>query len=111
MIHVAEEAEDVPYLYRTRVQTIVDGERSYEVVVRRPGRSNGFYKIDPHLRARSVIIDGKVGEADCMLMRAAEIVDTARELLRNDLTALLCDDPSCESCNESRQLIAHARST
>jgi aminoglycoside 3-N-acetyltransferase len=110
MIHIAEEAQDVPYLYRTRVQTIIDGDRRYDVTVRRPGRSNGFYKIDPHLRARGAIIDGKVGAAPTMLMRAADIVETARRMLRDDLASLLCDDPACESCNESRALIAAAGS-
>ena len=42
-IHIAEEeAENVPYLHRTRVQTILDGDRTHQVTVRRPGRSNGF---------------------------------------------------------------------
>src|SRR4051812_9568125 len=109
MIHVAEEAEDVPYIYRTRTQTIIDGDRREEVTVRRPGRSNGFYKIDPELRSRGAIIDGKVGNAPSMLMRAADIVETARDMLRHDLTSLLCDDPACESCMESRTLIAAAK--
>jgi aminoglycoside 3-N-acetyltransferase len=109
MIHIAEEAEDVPYLYRTRVQTIIEGDLRREVTVRRPGRSNGFYKIDAPLRAGGAIIDGKVGAAPSMLMRAADIVDTARDMLQKDLTALLCDDPTCESCQESRMLIAKER--
>ena len=49
-IHVAEEAEDVPYLYRTRIQYILAGDQKFDVEVRRPGRSNGFYKIDTPLR-------------------------------------------------------------
>lgn len=106
MIHIAEEAVDVPYLYRTRVQTIVEGDRTYEVTVRRPGRSNGFFKIDGPLRARRAIIDGKVGAAPSMLIRAADIVETASEMLRNNPEALLCDDPTCESCAEARMLIA-----
>ena len=108
MIHIAEEAEDVPYLNRSRVQTIIDGDQRYEVTVRRPGFSNGFYKIDPHLRSRGAIKVGKVGEAECMLIRAADIVETAREMLRDDVAALLCDDPACEGCTESRALIARS---
>jgi aminoglycoside 3-N-acetyltransferase len=107
MIHVAEENVDVPYLYRTRVQTIIDGDRTREVTLRRPGRSNGFFKIDVPLRERGAVIDGLVGAAPSMLMRANDIVETASEMLRNDPTALLCDDPACESCVESRLLIAN----
>jgi aminoglycoside 3-N-acetyltransferase len=109
MIHVAEEAENVPYLNRTRIQYIIAGDQKFDVEVRRPGRSNGFYKIDGPLRAKNAIIGSKVGQADCMLMRAGDIVETAREMLRMDLTALLCDDPACESCMESRQLISEAK--
>ena len=111
MIHIAEEAENVAYLKRTRVQTIIDGDRSYEVTVRRPGRSNGFYKIDGPLRARGAIIDGRIGEAPSMLMRAADIVETARQMLRDDPQSLLCDDPACDACNEARALITSSRST
>ena len=108
MIHIAEEEADVPYLYRTRVQTIIDGDRRFEVTVRRPGRSNGFFKIDAPLRARGAIIDGRVGDAPSMFMRADDIVQTALGMLRNDVTALLCDDSACEICMESRTLIAKA---
>jgi aminoglycoside 3-N-acetyltransferase len=110
MIHIAEEAEDVPYLYRVRQQTLLlpDGT-SKQIDVRRPGVSNGFYKIDGPLRSAGKILDGKVGQADSMLMCAADIVETARQMLRKDLTALLCDDPMCEVCMDSRRLIAQAK--
>lgn len=109
MIHVAEEAEDVPYLYRTRVQTLLmpDGS-TRQIDVRRPGFSNGFFKIDAPLRAAGKIIDGKVGQANCMLMRAGDIVEIARQMLRKDPAALLCDDPTCEVCMESKRMIAQA---
>jgi aminoglycoside 3-N-acetyltransferase len=109
MIHIAEEALSVPYLNRTRVQTIIDDDRRYEVTVRRPGRSDGFYKIDAPLRARGAIIDGNIGEAPSMLVRAGDIVDTAMTMLRNDVTSLLCDDPACEACLEARTLISRAK--
>jgi aminoglycoside 3-N-acetyltransferase len=109
MIHVAEEAEDAPFIHRTRMQTILKPDGSSEQVeVRRPGFSNGFFKIDQPLRAGGKIIDGKVGLADAMLIRAADIVETARQMLRKDLTALLCDDTNCEVCMESRRMIAAA---
>ncbi len=107
-IHIAEEAENVPYLQRTRVQTILDGDHTHQVTVRRPGRSDSFHKIDVPLRSRGAIIDGTVGAAPAMLMRASDIVDTARAMLRANPAALLCDDPACEGCAEARALISAA---
>lgn len=109
IIHVAEEAEQVPQLARTREQTILSKDGPRRVTVRRPGSSHDFWKIDAPLRARGAIIDGYIGHARCMLIRAEEIVETARHLLRDSPAALLCDDPACESCSLSRALIAASR--
>ena len=59
MIHVAEESLRLPYLDRTRVAQVVrpDGTPE-EVVVRRPGCSAGFSKLDAPLRAAGACARG-----------------------------------------------------
>ena len=106
MIHVAEELVGVPYLDHPRVAKVLQPDGRYaDVTVRRPGDSNGFIKLDAPLRARGAIRDGVVGAARLMLMRAADVVATAAEMLRRDPAALLCDNPACERCTHARGMV------
>jgi aminoglycoside 3-N-acetyltransferase len=106
MIHVAEEFARVPYLDRTRVTKVLQPDgRCVDIIVRRPGDSMGFNKVDAPLRARGAIRDAVVGNANLMLMRAGDVVTTASEMLKRDPDALLCDDPGCERCAQARVMI------
>ena len=102
MIHVAEEVEDVPYLNRTRVQTLLmpDGS-TRQIEVRRPGFSNGFFKIDSPFIGVALGIKSSTAEKarpKAALIRAADIVDTARAMLPKRCgLCMLCDDPMCEA--------------
>jgi aminoglycoside 3-N-acetyltransferase len=107
MIHVAEEAMNVPYLDRTRIGMVLRGNEITEVTVRRPGCSNGFNAVDAPLRRVGQIREARVGSATLMLMRAKDIVAAASELLRQDSAALLCDDADCERCTWARERIAN----
>jgi aminoglycoside 3-N-acetyltransferase len=104
MIHVAEEFVGVPYLNRARTQKIMTPEGIRDVTLRRPNCSNGFNAIDAPLRAPGKIIDGAIGPARLMLMRAGEIVTTASEMLRRDPYALLCAAGACPVCDEARTI-------
>lgn len=105
MIHVAEEAMNVPYLQRTRIALVLRGNEVSEVSVRRPGCSSGFNAVDDPLRRAGKIRETTVGGATLMLMRSSDVVATASELLRRDGTALLCDATNCERCAWARQRI------
>ncbi|MGB7160291.1 MAG: AAC(3) family N-acetyltransferase [Tepidisphaeraceae bacterium] len=112
MVHVAEEAMDVPQLDRTRSGQFMRGSEVTEVNVRRPGCSGGFNIVDGPLRSAEKIREGTVGRSRFMLMRAADIVAAASELLRRDATALLCTAPDCERCAWAREKISeHFRRT
>jgi aminoglycoside 3-N-acetyltransferase len=109
MIHVAEELLRLPYLDRTRVTKVVrDGGRIDEVVVRRPGHSGGFNKLDAPLRSASAVREVQIGEAMVRLMQSRRLVSTAQAMLRHDPTALLCDDTNCAVCVEARAMLAKA---
>ena len=69
MIHVAEESLRLPYLDRTRVAQVVRPDGTLEeVVVRRPGCSAGFSKLDAPLRAAGACArnDGRRRRADAV---------------------------------------------
>ena len=109
MIHVAEESVGAAYLDRTRVaQVIQDDGTTADVEVRRPGCSKGFNKLDAPLRARGAIREARVGDSRLMLMRSADVVEAAAEMLRRDAAALLCEVPNCDVCRQARELIVAA---
>jgi aminoglycoside 3-N-acetyltransferase len=106
MIHVAEESLDLPYLRRTRVAQVVRaGGRVEEIVVRRPGHSGGFNRVQDVLVARRDVTEGRVGDAKALLMRARPLVAAAQEILGRDPAGLLCDDPACAVCGEARAML------
>lgn len=105
MIHVAEEMENVPYLNRTRVGRVIENGVEREITVRRPPCSNGFNAIDHSMRWEGKLREGKIGEARVLLMEAREVIDVTRRLLRENPAALLCNEPSCVICPESRRMI------
>jgi aminoglycoside 3-N-acetyltransferase len=105
MIHVAEEAMNVPYLDRTRIGLLLRGSEVTELTVRRPGCSAGFNVVDDPLRRAGQIRQTRVGGATLMLMRASNVVAAASALLRQNGTALLCAAPDCERCAWARQRI------
>jgi aminoglycoside 3-N-acetyltransferase len=109
MIHVAEEAMNVPYLGRTRVAHVQRGHEVTDVIVRRPGCSNGFNVVDDPLRRAGKIRETLVGSAKLLLMRASDIFAAASVLLRNDPASLLCSAPDCDRCTWARARIAEGR--
>ena len=106
MIHVAEEASGVPYLKRTRIGRVVETGVEREIVVTRPPCSKGFDVIDAPLRSAGKIREAMIGEARVMCMRARDVVEVATGLLATDRGALLCSEPDCVVCPESRRMIA-----
>ncbi len=111
MIHVAEEATNVPHRGRTRVAHVQRGTEVTDVVVGRPGCSHGFNVIDEPLRAGGCVRETTIGNARLMLMRARDIVTAAGNLLKQDPAALLCDRPDCDRCAWGRKVISeHSRS-
>lgn len=105
MIHVAEELVGVPYLGRSRPVKVVTEAGVVERVVRRPGCDFAFNRIDPILRSRGRIFETHVAASKFMLMRSADIVDAAAELLRKNPAALLCDLPDDGVCDQARRII------
>lgn len=105
-IHVAEELAGVPYLKRTRVGRVIENGTEREIVVTRPPCSKGFNVVDAPLREAGKIREARIGEARVMYIRARDVVEAATGLLAKDPGALLCNEPDCVVCPESRRMIA-----
>ena len=107
MIHVAEEIVEVPYLDRSREVSIrtPQGEIVHKWI-RRPGCSRGFGVIEEELQEQGEITETFIGKCRARLMSARAVVDAAVEALKLDPEALLCDLPDCETCAQSRAMIA-----
>lgn len=118
-IHTAEVYADLSYLYVVKdspefpeqaTVRIMDGARPpqrEEVKVDLapyPTCSEGFWKAEPLMRDKRQLRYGKVGQANCQLMKAQDVINTTSSLLKQDPLALLCDEPGCYSCNKKRQL-------
>jgi len=107
-IHLGESLLDMPHLYALpdRYPLIgAGGGREWRPVTKTTKCSDGFVRIEPHLEGAGVIRRGKVGAAECQLLRSRDIVKVATTLLVAHPTALLCDDPECVHCPTSRQTL------
>ncbi len=113
-IHTAEVYAKLPYLYTVKdspdfpEQAIVktpSGEMIKVHLAPYPTCSEGFWKLEPIMRDKEQIRYGKVGQANSQLMRAQDVIDTASSLLRENPTALLCDESNCYSCHKKREFI------
>jgi len=102
LIHTAQELAQVPYLDRPKVVKIVENGELRDMVVRRAGCSLGFDKITPLLEAQGLVSEYKIGQSKIVFMKAAEVLEKAAEVLKNDPYFLACDNPDCFACNEMR---------
>jgi aminoglycoside 3-N-acetyltransferase len=102
-VHVGELRAGVGYVElqpslawpRVHEVTVGGSTRSFEYG-RFAGCSRAFGAIERGLRERSLIRDGRVGDAQAQLMSAASVVEETIALLRRDAHGLLCTDPSPE---------------
>jgi aminoglycoside 3-N-acetyltransferase len=115
-IHVGEVHANVPHL---DVPFFPDSPRSASVVtpdgeitvpiIHPSGCSKAFGAVERPLRQRGAVRDGRFGNALIQLMRGQAVIDTVVELLTDDPGQLLCTDPICHRCIESRKVIQRAQ--
>jgi aminoglycoside 3-N-acetyltransferase len=111
-IHLAESLLDLPHLYELPDRFPVQGGgggRIWRPIAKTTKCSDGFVALEPHLERAGVVRRGRVGDADCQLIRSRELVRTAVRLLERDPTALLCGDRECVHCPTSRRVLARWR--
>ena len=114
IVHIAEAVAKVPYLGRVwhegydRPLTIVLPEGSRTLVPPRdpPTCSAGFGVVERALAGRNLLHKVRVGQAECLLFKAGDALETALALLRADPGALLCHRPACPVCPRARAIQA-----
>jgi aminoglycoside N3'-acetyltransferase len=112
MVHVAEARYPVPYLdvpfsdgyAQKTIRIVAPGETEFVVkgIKECPGCSANFGTLDEPMTRTGRQVIGHVGEAECRLMLAEDLIRTVHELLDDDLGALLCDREQCPVCPRAR---------
>jgi len=112
LIHVAEAIRRLPYLgvpypgYDVPIVVEkVDGTTTVYHETEFPGDSSNFGIVEQECEQRAQVIHGRIGAADCLMIRGRDLLDAASDLLRRDPGCLLCRDPSCIPCSGSRRLV------
>lgn len=107
-VHAAVPYLDVPFFANSPTElTVVTPHGDLVVPIIYPsGCSKAFGAVERPLRQRGAIRDGILGDALMQLMRGRAVVETVVEMLTANPSELLCADPSCHRCSESRKTIA-----
>ncbi|MGH7145516.1 MAG: AAC(3) family N-acetyltransferase [Planctomycetota bacterium] len=112
MVHVGEDLFGVPYRARTPERHTYgissDGRETVFNVAGTPQCSIAFGAIEAPLREAGGIRDGRIASARSQLMSGQAILDATFTLLRDKPDVLLCTDPTCFGCKESREKLRTA---
>jgi aminoglycoside 3-N-acetyltransferase len=117
-VHVGETHARLPYLAAPRVpggvaEAVLRLPSGEEMLIRHtemPGCSAAFNAVEAPLRRDGAICDGKIGQARCQLIPGQAIIRATVALCRENPAILLCTDPACAFCVESRRRLAAATS-
>jgi aminoglycoside N3'-acetyltransferase len=109
-VHIAEAIFGVPYLpipfddsHILPLLVLRDGREESFVVRECPGCSENFNVLNKHLERAGIVRTGLVGNALTKFMNGRDFIRCVVEVLREDTTALLCDNPKCSFCPKARE--------
>ncbi len=116
IVHTAEAIHRTPYLGKVWYgdfnipMTLVDydGSEIHFEPKDGPGDGEGFDTVQEVMEARGQIMHCKLCSADNIKFNGKLCLDTAVQMVKDDWTALLCDNPRCGVCPKSRELIDQA---
>jgi len=111
IIHLAEVLAGVPYLdisypryEKTLTALAPDGSTVTAEPREIPADSKMFYLVQEEMDRRGLLRKGMIGQAPSILARAAQILDVAVEMMRENPWQFLCDFPYCSACRRSEKL-------
>jgi aminoglycoside 3-N-acetyltransferase len=114
-VHVGESHAKLPFLdvpfgpdYPHESKISVDGQEMTVPLLFPPGCSRAFGLIEQPLRERGAIRDGKIGNALSQVMRGRDVIAAVVDLVGRNPGALLCTDPTCYRCTESKRRLETA---
>lgn len=105
-VHCAEDRADLPYLLRDSPARIKSGPDTWVESTHDYNCSEDFNVVIPVLRERGQIHSGKVGAAQCYLVRQNHLVHAGLALLARERGALLCQRDDCAECSRARRILA-----
>ncbi len=105
-LHTAEALAGAAYLENVAASYVADsGDLVTITVAAMAGPHRNFIGLDPLFRERGIMRVSKIGQAVCRLMEGGVMLETAREALRQDPAAMLCDNPACADCVRQRAAV------
>lgn len=106
ILHTAEYLSDVPYSEYKSTFNYIDNSAKRSVELRRTGHSGEFNKISSFFRINNKV---RIGNAQCYLIDARQIVQKTKEALLAEPDLFLCKDKRCKTCRERRKMcITHS---
>ena len=112
ILHLAEMLAEVPYVHvpypdweKGVYARHTDGSVLYDVERYVPGDSQGFLLVQQEMERRGMLRLGKVGQADSVLARAAQMLEVGTEMMRIEPERFLCHYEDCVICPKCRELI------
>ena len=109
-VHVAEEYAKIPKPSPDDTLPFIkiltpDGDVVSHQLDTSPSCSLGFNGVEWALRRHGEIRDYRIGGALCHLMRGADVVKRACELIAEKADILLCTSPTCAKCMATREAL------
>ena len=119
LVHVAEAMVRPPFFGKVTypgydvVLTLEDtkGNRHRVSPADLPGDSKGFTVVQHELERRGAIHHGRLGNAETLCFDAMTCLETACQLLEAYPAALLCENPNCTVCSESKRILTESART
>lgn len=109
-IHLAELTAGVPYWQACYITVLEDGRPKRVHYGENDSCCQGFNMAGGWLHERGLQREGRVGNANAMLVRSRDVVDTVVEELRDDLCRFLHPiDGDCDECGESWVSVVQSR--
>jgi len=114
-IHVGESHAGVAYLDipfsadSFSTATVITPGGPIEVTLKYPsGCSKAFGAVEKTLRDRAQVRDGMVGAALAQWVKSQAVIDATVDMLSADPGGLLCTDPHCYRCTQSRERLKNS---
>lgn len=63
--------------------------------------SQGFWKFYEHYKKEGALLEGRVGNAQCILMNLTKTIEVELRILKENPAFFFCDNPLCYSCRVS----------
>lgn len=101
ILHTAEYLSNVPYSGYKSTFNYIDNGVKRSIELRRTGHSEEFNKIASFFNMNNKV---RIGNAQCYLIDAQQIVQKAKEALLSETDIFLCKDKRCKTCKERRRI-------